>query len=284
MTYSPHRYASADGRLQLFARDYGGEGPPLLMMHGLTRNSADFAPLAAYLASRYRLVVPDQRGRGLSDIDPDPANYRPDIYAQDMFALLDSLGIADAALIGTSMGGLMAMIMAAVQPLRVGPIVLNDIGPVLDPAGLARIGGYVGGSGPFASWDDAAAACAAINADAFPGFGQDDWLAFARRTCRETESGQVHLAYDPAIAAGFASPVAEQADLWPLWAMLGTRPVLVLRGALSDLLAPATVTRMEQEHKGPFESREIPDRGHAPLLDEPEALHAIQAFLQRHVG
>ncbi len=284
MTYSPHRYASADGRLQLFARDYGGEGPPLLLLHGLTRNSADFEPLAAHLAGRYRLVVPDQRGRGLSDIDPEPANYRPNIYAQDMFALLDSLGIASAPLIGTSMGGLMAMIMAAAQPRRVGPIVLNDIGPVLDPAGLARIGSYVGGGGPFANWDAAAAACAAINADAFPGFGHADWMAFARRTCRETVDGHVSFAYDAAIAAGFASPATEQADLWPLWAMLGTRPVLVLRGALSDLLAPATVTRMEQEHKGPFESREIPDRGHAPLLDEPEALQAIQAFLQRHVG
>lgn len=284
MTYSPHRYASADGRLQLFARDYGGEGPPLLLMHGLTRNSADFEPLVDHLAARYRLVVPDQRGRGLSDRDPEPENYRPDIYAQDMFALLDSLGIAGAGLIGTSMGGLMAMIMAAAQPLRVGPIVFNDIGPVLDPVGLSRIGSYVGGGGPFASWDDAADALAAINAEAFPGFGHDDWVAFARRTCCETADGQVRFAYDPAIAAGFASPVAEQADLWPLWAMLGTRPVLVLRGALSDLLAPATVLRMQAEHKGPFESREIPDRGHAPLLDEPEALQAIQAFLQQHVG
>lgn len=283
MDYTPHRYASADGRLQLFARDYGGEGPPLLLMHGLTRNSADFEPLAAHLADRYRLIVPDQRGRGLSDSDPDPANYRPDIYAQDMFALLDSLGVDRVSLIGTSMGGLMAMIMAAVQPARVGAVVLNDIGPVLDPAGLARIGGYVGHAGPFADWTEAASACAAINGEAFPAFGPEDWFAFARRTCRETADG-IRFAYDPAISAGFASPASEQPDLWPLWAMLGTRPVLVVRGALSDLLGPATLARMAETHQGPFDSCEVPARGHAPLLDEPQALTAIIAFLARHAG
>ena len=191
MDYRAHRYASACGRLELFARDYAGpaasEAPALLLMHGLTRNSADFEPLAAHLAGslggRYRLIVPDQRGRGRSASDPEPANYRPDVYAQDMFALLDHLRIEVAGLIGTSMGGLMAMVMAAMQPERVRAAVLNDIGPELAPEGLQRIARYVGPSEPFAGWDEAAARCASINAEAFPGFAQEQWLAFARRTC-----------------------------------------------------------------------------------------------------
>lgn len=282
--FRAHAYRSACGRLDLFARDYGGDGPPLLLMHGLTRNSADFDPLVPHLAEHYRLVVPDQRGRGLSPNDPDPANYRPDVYAQDMFALVDSLGIEQVGLIGTSMGGLMAMVMAALQPARIRTVVLNDIGPVLDPAGLARIGGYVGAAGTFADWQEAADRAAAINGTAFPDFGASEWMAFARRTCRENADGRVAFAYDPAIASGFDSVPAEQPDLWPLWATLADKPVLVLRGALSDLLAPGTVARMAKEHAGPFAACEIPQRGHAPLLDEPEALAAILSFLKRHRG
>ncbi|WP_305098000.1 alpha/beta fold hydrolase [Croceibacterium aestuarii] len=280
MTYREHRYASADGRLRLFARDYGGEGPPLLLLHGLTRNSADFEPLAAHLAPRYRLIVPDQRGRGLSDHDPQPASYRPDVYAQDMAALLGGLGIGRCGVIGTSMGGLMAMIMAATDPARIPAIVLNDVGPALDPAGLARIAGYVGAGSAFASWDEAAQACAASNAVAFPGFGRDDWLAFARRTCREDAGGRVAFAYDPAIARGFEGQgEVAPPDLWPLWEAISATPVLAIRGALSDLLSAATVAEMEQRHAGPFEHAEVPERGHAPLLDEPAAVAAIEAFL-----
>ena len=283
--YRPYTYASACGRLELFARDYAGEGPALLLMHGLTRNSADFEPLAEHLAGRYRLIVPDQRGRGLSQHDPDPANYRPDVYAADMFALLDGLGVERAALIGTSMGGLMAMIMAALQPDRASAIVLNDIGPELAPAGLARISGYVGTGATFADWQAAAERCAAINRDAFPDFEAQDWEAFARRTCREGADGSVALAYDPAIAEAFASESgAEPADLWPLWQALGDKPVLLLRGALSDLLTSDTVRRMKQSHQGPFVHLEVPKRGHAPLLNEPDALATIERFLAEHAG
>ncbi|AKH42493.1 pimeloyl-ACP methyl ester carboxylesterase [Altererythrobacter atlanticus] len=278
-------YRSAGGDLELFARDYPGDGPPLLLMHGLTRNSADFVPLAQHLAGRYRLIVPDQRGRGLSQNDPDPANYRPDIYARDMFALLDMLGVERAALIGTSMGGLMAMIMAATRPEAVSAVVLNDIGPVLDPAGLARIAGYVGPSEPFADWEEAAANCAAINRDAFPGFAEADWLAFAARTCRQRADGRVEYAYDPAIAAGFAdSGDTPQPDLWPLWEALAGKPVLLLRGALSDLLSPETAKEMERRHSGPFTLAEVPRRGHAPLLDEEAAIQAIKPFLKEYAA
>lgn len=281
--YSEHRYASACGRLELFARDYGGTGKPLLLMHGLTRNSADFEPLAKHLAAGYRLIVPDQRGRGRSDYDPDPANYRPDIYAQDMFALLDTLGIKSPGLIGTSMGGLMAMVMNAMKPGSFPVIVFNDVGPELDAEGLARIGGYVGGGAAMADWDEAAATCAAINSNAFPDFGKDDWYAWARRTCRQSPGGGVEFAYDKAIASGFADiGDTPQIDLWPLWQMLGKTPVLALRGAMSDLLSPGTLARMEELHAGHFVRVEVSQRGHAPLLDEPEALTAITQFLREH--
>ncbi|MEJ2411050.1 MAG: alpha/beta hydrolase [Novosphingobium sp.] len=288
MTYRDHRYRSACGRLELAARDYpAGDpaAPVLLMMHGLTRNSADFEPLAAHLAGRYRLIVPDQRGRGLSEWDPDPAQYRPDVYAQDMLALLDGLGIGRAGLIGTSMGGLMAMVINALRPELVSAVVFNDIGPEIDPAGLARIQGYVGPSGPMAGWPEAAARCRAINAMAFPDYGDAEWMAFARRTCRENTDGTVSFAYDPAISDSVEgdAPQTVPPDLWPLWDLLDTVPVLVVRGGLSDLLSVATERAMAQRHSGAYASVEVPRVGHAPMLDEPVALAAIKAFCKDHV-
>jgi pimeloyl-ACP methyl ester carboxylesterase len=286
IAFRPHRYRSACGRLELYARVYDANGPALLLMHGLTRNSADFEPLAEHLAGRYRLIVPDQRGRGLSDYDDEPANYRPDVYAADMFALLGGLGIARAGLIGTSMGGLVAMIMAAMKPDRLSAIVLNDVGPQIEAEGLARIAGYVGRSEPARDWTEAAARCAAINGAAFPDFAAPDWQAFARRTYREAPGGSIASAYDPAIAGGADGdqPAAGPPDLWPLWDILSALPVLVLRGALSDLLSAATVAEMERRHAGPFAAVEVPGRGHAPLLDEPAAVAAIDGFLREHAG
>ena len=288
MDYRDHRYRSACGRLELAARDYPAAdpgAPVLLMMHGLTRNSGDFEPLAAYLAGRYRLVVPDQRGRGLSQWDPDPAQYRPDVYAQDMLALLDGLGIGRAGLIGTSMGGLMAMVMHALRPGLAQGVVFNDIGPVLDPAGIARIQGYVGPPGAMAGWDEAAERCRAINAVAFPDYRDADWLAFARRTCRENADGTVAFAYDPAISESIAgdNPQTVPADLWPLWNLLDAVPVLVVRGALSDLLGAGTEREMARRHSGPYAAVEVPRVGHAPILDEPVALAAVEAFCKEYV-
>lgn len=292
--YRTHRFRSADGRLNLFARDYPGHGAgarPLLLMHALTRNSADFEPMIEWLVpwaeGRYRLIVPDVRGRGLSDRDPDPANYNPAVYAEDMFALMDDLGVESAALVGTSMGGLIAMAMAAMNrgrsrdlPSRIGPVVLNDVGPYLEPDALDRIANYVGKTGAFADWRAAAEACRAINGPVFPGFSDEDWMAFARRTCRETAEG-VAYDYDPAIAVPLGGN-AEQPDLWPIWRALDDLPVLAVRGAMSDLLSAETVAEMGRRHEGPFASVEVPDRGHTPLLDEPAARMAIRNFLTEH--
>ncbi|EJL20738.1 alpha/beta fold hydrolase [Novosphingobium sp. AP12] len=289
MDYRVHRYRSADGRLELAARDYPAaraDAPVLLMMHGLTRNSADFEPLAARLAGRYRMIVPDQRGRGLSQWDADPAQYRPDVYAQDMLALVDDLGITRAALVGTSMGGLMALAMNALRPGLAQAAIFNDIGPVLEPSGLARIQGYVGPAGAMADWTAAAARTRAINAPAFPDYGGAQWDAFARRIARANADGTVSFSYDPAIAQGLAGddPEAVPPDLWPLWDLFDAVPVLVVRGALSDLLSAATVAEMARRHAGPYASVEVPRVGHAPMLDEPAALAAIEAFLAEHAG
>lgn len=288
MDYHVHRYRSACGGLDLAARDYPAPvgAPVLLMMHGLTRNSADFEPLAERLLGRYRMIVPDQRGRGLSQWDPDPAQYRPDVYAQDMLALLDDLGIARPGLIGTSMGGLMALIMNALRPGMAQAAVFNDIGPVLEPAGLARIQGYVGPAGAMADWTEAAARTRAINAPAFPDYGGAQWDAFARRVARGNADGTVSFAYDPAISQGVVGddPDAVPPDLWPLWERLDGVPVLVVRGALSDLLSGATVAEMARRHAGAYASVEVPRVGHAPMLDEPAALAALEAFLKEHVA
>ena len=283
--YQHLHFPSADGRLQLYARDYPGDGPCLLMMHGLTRNSADFEALAARLAGRYRVVVPDQRGRGRSDADPDPANYAPAVYCGDMMGLVTRLGLDRPVLIGTSMGGLMAMIMGTMAPAAWRGIVLNDIGPVVEPAGLARIAGYVGGTGEITDWAGAAAYCRAINGYAFPGYGDADWAAFARRLFVEDEAGVPRLAYDPAIAAGLAGtqPSAVPPDLWPMWDALGPLPILAIRGALSDILSDATLAEMSVRHPG-MGAVVVPGVGHAPMLDEPEAVEAIEQFLAQSCG
>jgi len=150
---------------------------------------------------------------------------------------------------------------------------------------LARIRGYVGRVRPFRDWPEAAARCEAVNRDAFPDFGPADWGAFARRTCRSAADGSVAPAYDRAIAQAFDTEEgAAPPHLWPLWEALGEKPVLVIRGALSDLLSAATVERMSQRHPGPFAHVEVPRRGHAPLLDEPVALGAIAVFLAEHAS
>ena len=152
------RSVSTPDDLTLFARDYAAvgapRGAPVLCLHGLTRSSADFEIVAPRLATQGRRVIaPDIRGRGRSDRDPQPLRYRPDIYVQDVLTLLDELGIAEAVVVGTSMGGLMAMLLAALVPARITAAVLNDVGPVISPAGLARIAAYVGKSAAFVSWD-----------------------------------------------------------------------------------------------------------------------------------
>jgi pimeloyl-ACP methyl ester carboxylesterase len=276
-------FHTSDG-LKLEYRDYRAAEPatgaPVLCLHGLTRNNRDFEELAPMIAaSGRRVLVPSQRGRGASDADPSPDRYHPGTYAADMLGLLSSLDIPRAIFIGTSMGGLMTMICAALAPTRVAAAVLNDVGPEVDPKGLARIRGYVGRAEAPAGWDQAAAACRAINGSAFPNeTGSEFWLKVARRIFWEPAPGRIVLQYDPAISQVVNTPAVVPPDLWPLFDALKPIPALVIRGALSDILMVSTVEEM-QRRKPDLVVADVPDVGHAPFLTEPAAWSAIRSFL-----
>lgn len=278
-------YSSPDG-LELFARSDGPSDARLtvLCMHGLTRNSKDFQPMIDAIGrDRYRFISVDVRGRARSARDPNPENYAVPAYVGDMAALLDRLGLSRVALIGTSMGGLMSMVMMKAMPERVRGVVLNDVGPRLEPQGLARIAGYVGAIAPLDSWQAAAEAVWHTQESAFPGKGDDFWMDFARRTFRELEDGRVILDYDPAIASSLkkvrAGPLTRLA-MWRLFRAMSAAPLLVVRGELSDLFSKKTAEKMVARHPD-ARLATVPNVGHAPILDEPEAVSAIAAFLDR---
>jgi pimeloyl-ACP methyl ester carboxylesterase len=280
--YREVRFRSQDG-LQLYARDYAHPAPraTLLCLHGLTRNSADFEGLCESLREDVRIIAADQRGRGQSAYDPNPANYNPGVYVQDMLTLLAHLGVRRVVAIGTSMGGLMTMMMAAMHPDVLTGAVLNDIGPVVEPAGLARIKSYVGRTSAVSTWEDAARVSRELNGIALPTYTDEDWMRFARRTFREDASGKLVPAYDPAIAQSLvaANQPTAAPDMWPLFAALRSIPTLLVRGATSDILSADCAAQM-RARKPDLRVVEAPDRGHAPMLDEPEALQAIRAFLK----
>ncbi len=280
--YEEVTYQSDDG-LTLYARDYPKHPPAqtLLCMHGLTRNSSDFEPLCDYLHQEYRIVSVDQRGRGRSQYDPNIDNYQPARYVQDMFTLIEHLGLDKPVLVGTSMGGLMAMIMQATQVDGFAGLILNDIGPEVNPAGLARIASYVGKSEPVSNWDEAVSQVKLTNQAAFPAYSDDQWRAFAARLYRENDQGVPVLQYDSSIAKPMddGNTEAVAPDLWPVFEACRSLPVLVIRGELSDILHPDCVSRMHDRHPG-MQSVEVPGVGHAPMLDEPLAVDAIQRFLQ----
>lgn len=279
--YREFRYASADG-LELFCRDYrarDGHGT-VVCLPGLTRNSRDFEKLARHLASRYRVLTPDLRGRGFSARDANWTNYQPPIYYQDVLKLITEQSPTTVALIGTSLGGILAMALAATVPARISGIVLNDIGPQIDAGGVARIGQYVGLRAEPETWLEAVAQVKANYGSALPSLDEAAWLEYARCCYREDDADRVVADYDPKIGDALRAAQGAASDLWPVWAALAAKPVLVVRGAQSDILSAATVERMARE-KPDLERFEVANRGHAPLLDEPGVLPAIDAFLAR---
>lgn len=282
MTEFQDVWFETDDGLQLYARDYQNQGASLnlLCMHGLTRNSADFEALCEHFYPRYRMIVPDQRGRGRSDFDPDPDNYHPATYIQDMFRLIARLQLDNLVLVGTSMGGLMAMLMAGFLPGKLKGVVLNDVGPVVEAEGIKRIQGYVGRGGPVTNWSQAVAQARAINEAALPDYSDSDWQAFARKLYREDEQGNPVLNYDPAIAE-MMNQGQEQAvppDLWPAFEALNAVPCLVIRGEHSDILSRDCVAEMKRR-KPDLQTAEISRRGHTPMLDEAESIAAMESFL-----
>lgn len=279
--FRDHRYASPDG-LSLYAKVYDGdpERPALFCMHGLTRNADDFDGLLNRLPD-WRAISVDQRGRARSDWDETAGNYRPDVYCADMLALIDSLDPGPLIAVGTSMGGLMTLMMSAMRPGVFTAAIINDIGPEVDPAGLDRLRTYVGQEMDFDDWSAAAAAIRAQGPDIFPDFTESDWLAFARRACETRPDGRVAFRYDPAIADGLktADTSAVPPDLWPLFTGPKDMPMLILRGETSDILSAQTAARMARE-RSDATLVTVPNRGHAPMLTEPAAIAAIREFLE----
>ena len=270
---------SADG-VKLHYRDHDGnrDCPPILCIPGLTRNARDFEPVADRFAGEWRVISIELRGRGGSAFDPDPANYKPMVYVADILKMLDQLGIADAVFVGTSLGGLCTMALALTDRERIAGALLNDIGPVVDMAGIDRIAGYVGKEARFASWDDAVDQLAARNLDVYPDYTRPEWERFARRLARE-DGPDVVFDYDMRIADNFERAVTAP-EIWPLYQALDGRPVTILRGELSDLLSAEVAERMASEI-GDVELVTVPRVGHAPSFDEPESIAALERLLAR---
>jgi pimeloyl-ACP methyl ester carboxylesterase len=279
------RWTSQDG-LSLYARDYAGAAGqarlPVVCLHGLTRNSKDFGEVAPLIAAAgRRVIVPDVRGRGLSDRDPVAANYVPNTYARDVLALLDKLGTSRALFVGTSMGGIISLAISGMRRRAVAGLVLNDVGPEVCNVGIERIKSYVGKKVEIGSWDEAAAYLRSINGMAFPDYVDADWAAFARRTFADRQ-GVPRLDYDAAIMQPLSQNRYKAMTFvaWYLFRRLArSAPILLVRGELSDLLSNEIADKMQR--RAPSMQRvEIPRVGHAPMLSEPPAVDAIQAFLR----
>ncbi|HKD53894.1 MAG TPA: alpha/beta hydrolase [Steroidobacteraceae bacterium] len=280
MAAAEYWFDSPDG-LRLFSRVYAAPGagaPVVLCLHGLMRNSRDFEDLAPHLAARYRVIVPDVRGRGLSARDPNFNNYQIPVYLSDLTQLFTGLGIERVSIIGTSMGGLMAMVLAVMQPQLITRMVLNDVGPEIDPQGLERIRGYAGKAAPVSSWPEAVASVRGVYGAAWPGLSDERWERIARLSYRANAQGVPEADADPLIGEPLKDTAAAAPNLWPLWGMLARVPVLAIRGAQSDILSAATLARMQRE-KRDLKVLTVADRGHAPMLDEPECVAAIDEFL-----
>lgn len=282
--YSDAYWWSPDG-LRLHYRDYaGGEDgrPPLLCLPGLTRNARDFEPLAGRLAGEWRLICPDMRGRAESAYAKDAMTYVPLTYFQDIGRLLADLAITRFVAIGTSLGGIITMLMAATHKDWLAGAVLNDVGPVLDEGGLARIRSYVGVGQSHPTWVHAARALAEANEDVYPGYDLEQWLAMAKRLYRLNSGGRVVLDYDMKIAEPIRAMGSEAGvDMWPVVQAFRGIPTLLLRGERSDLLSEATAQRMAGDIGDTVELVTVPGVGHAPALDEPESAAAIDRLLIR---
>lgn len=274
-------WTSRDG-LKLYYRDYAGpsDRPPLLMLHGLTRNSRDFELLAEHYAGDWRVIAVDFRGRGRSQYDPNSANYQPPIYSMDVLQLLDEIGVERAVFMGTSLGGLVTMIVATVAPDRIAGVLLNDVGPELNLVGIDRIKSYVGRPVVFRDRDEAIAELRDRHRNVHPGYSDAQWEAYTHRVLREADGG-LEFDYDMRIAEPFdAANSGEAPDIWPYYRAFAGKPVLVVRGEHSDLLTDAALERMATEIPD-VEAITVPGVGHAPDLTEPEAVAAIDRLLER---
>jgi pimeloyl-ACP methyl ester carboxylesterase len=282
-------YAQSPDGLKIHARDYAPARAidvlPVLCLPGLTRTTEDFDVLATALANDptapRRVVAIDYRGRGLSDHDPDAAKYAVPVEAGDVQTIAASLGIAKAILIGTSRGGMIAMVLSATQSAMVAGVVLNDVGPALEIGGLVRIRDYIARATLPATWNDAVAGIKALFARDFPNLTDADWMAWARRAYHDRD-GALARTHDAALSAAFAGidPANPPPPMWKLFDKMADKPLMLVHGGRSDLLSNQGVADMVTRRPD-IDLVEVPDEGHAPLLADPPTMARIAAFCAR---
>lgn len=272
---------SGDG-IRLHYRDYPGpkSKAPVICLPGLTRNARDFEPVAQMLGGKRRMLALEFRGRGESGYAKDPMSYVPLSYVQDVDVLLRELDLKNFILLGTSLGGIVSMLLAGAWKERLSGLILNDIGPEIGQSGAERIRSYIGQGRSFETWMHAARAMAEAQGDIYPAYGLEEWLRFAKRACKLGANGRITFDYDMKIAEPFKLPGGEAGvDLWPAFAALADVPLLVTRGEKSDILEKTVGTKMiKKSEKAALAT--VKGVGHAPSLDEPDAQEAILQFLK----
>jgi pimeloyl-ACP methyl ester carboxylesterase len=278
--YEDRWFDAADG-LRLYYRDYptASSRTPVLCLPGLTRNSRDFEPLASVISRTRRVIAPDLRGRGKSQYDPEWRNYHPGQYAADLWQLLDALRVDDVVVIGTSLGGWMAMLLNHQQRGRVAATVMNDIGPEADPDGIARVVATAGLLDIVASLAEAIEQAKSVYSIAFPDWNNEQWRSYTESTYRLLDDGRFDLNFDRNIGHAAREGVSGlDVDPWTMFDDLADIPTLLIHGVLSDILTEPIIEKMRRR-KPDLRVARVSDRGHAPLLNEQEAVDAITTFL-----
>ena len=287
----PITLSARDGlRLTGHCHEASGHLRPVLCLAGLTRNGRDFHDLAVALSTgpdQRRVYTLDSRGRGLSEYDPDWRNYTIPVEMQDVIDFATVTGLHGATVIGTSRGGLIAMVLAAAQPTILGAVVLNDIGPVIETQGLARIAGYVGRAPLPNSWADATRMARELNARQFPAISDEVWTQAAHAWFNE-KNGRPAAGYDPKLANALSVLDGPPPALWSQFTALKRYPMLVIRGENSDLLSARTVDEMSRVHPA-IAAITVEGQGHAPLLKDRYSIDSVRHFLdsvetRRHVA
>ena len=279
-------YWWSQDELRLHYRDYPGpEGAndklPMVCMPGLTRNARDFEAIAEHVSKSRRVISVDFRGRGESAYAKNPMTYVPLTYAQDMMLLFQETGISRYVACGTSLGGIVTMLLAVMNGDRLAGAILNDVGPVIEEAGIERIKSYVGQGGNQPTWVHAARAAQELHGETFPEWTLDDWLRMVKCSHKITKEGRIVPDYDSKIMEPIRVADSEaEIDLWPALVALNDRPTLILRGAISDILSPATAEMMVEKLQDATLVT-VPNVGHAPILSEPVAVDAIDALLAK---